>query len=447
MPTSRRNFLLAGTSLLAGAGLAHAGALPFYIGAPQNQLIPRQPGKKRVVVCGGGWGGVSAARHLMLNNRDLDVVLIERNPVFFSCPMSNKWLVDLVPTDYLIHSYLDSAARAGYTFVQGEVIDFDRDKRRVITGNGYLEYDYLVVAPGIRYNYEAWFGDDRRAAAHTRANFPAAYIPNAEHFILKRSIEAFTGGDIVLSLPPPPHRCPPSPYERACMIAARLKRDKIKGRVIILDPKESPRPITDGFQEAFASLYKDQITYVPKAAIRQVDPFNKKIVSSVGDVNFAHAVLMAPHQAGEMAWKVGAVGMKDGKTTGWADVDPLTFALRDDPDIHVIGDAVGLVSPQFHYYPKAGHVANAHGRIVAAHIAARARGETPATQLPDNLCFMTVNIDPVEDIAVRFKYHIDDKGVIIQDQHDDNFRTAEILHEDFAWAANIYADMFGSSKR
>ena len=243
---------------------------------------------------------------------------------------------------------------------------------------------------------------------------------------------------------PPPHRCPPSPYERACLIAAKIKKEKIKGRVIILDPKESPRPITEGFQEAFANLYKDQITYVPKAVIKEVDPFNRKIVTSAGDFRFDHSILMAPHQAGDMAWKAGVIGKNaEGKPTGWAGVDPLFLNLKDDPDTYVIGDAVGVVSPQFNFYPKAGHVANAHGKIVARYIADRAAGKTPKAELPDNLCFMMVNIDPLEDIAVRFKYHVNEQGIIIQDQFDDNFRTADMVQEDFGWAARMYGDMFG----
>ena len=353
----------------------------------------------------GGWGGISAAKHLKLNDPNLEVVVLERNPVFFSCPMSNKWLVDIVNAEYLTQSYLKTADKFGYTFVQTEVTGFERDKKRVITAQGWIDYDYLIVAAGIRYNYETWFGNDRRAADYTKANYPAAYIPTAEHFTLKRGIQEFKGGDLVDDAATAAAPLP------ALALRARLPdrgedQGKIKGRVIILDLKESPRPITEGFQEAFANLYKDQITYVPKAVIKEVDPFNKKIVTSAGDFRFDHSILMAPHQAGDMAWKAGTIGRNaEGKPTGWAGVDPLFLNLKDDPDTYVIGDAVGVVSPQFNFYPKAGHVANAHGKIVARYIADRAAGRQPKADLPDNLCFMMVNLDPIEDIAVRLVPH------------------------------------------
>ncbi|HQQ79617.1 MAG TPA: glycosyltransferase N-terminal domain-containing protein, partial [Thermoanaerobaculia bacterium] len=127
-----------------------------------------------------------------------------------------------------------------------------------------------------------------------------------------------------------------------------------------------------------------------------------RVVAS-GDMKFDHAVLMAPHQAGDLAWKAGAIGTNaEGKPSGWAMVDPLMLTLKNDPDVYVIGDAVGMVSPQFLFYPKAGHVANAHGRIVAGYIAERLAGRAPKPALPDNLCYMLVNGEPRESVAVQF---------------------------------------------
>ncbi|MBL8432740.1 MAG: FAD-dependent oxidoreductase, partial [Dechloromonas sp.] len=216
MSLNRRQFLAASAALGATASIAApTSPLPFLIQMQSDPLLPKAKGK-RVVICGGGWGGVTAAKHLRLLDPSLEVVLLERNPVFFSCPMSNKWLVDVVDAQFLTFSYLDVAQKYGYHFVQTEVTAFERDRKRVITAQGWVDYDYLILGAGIRYNYEAWFGNDRKAADYTKAMFPAAYIPNAEHFRLKQSIQNFQGGDLVMTLPPPPHRCPPSPYERAC---------------------------------------------------------------------------------------------------------------------------------------------------------------------------------------------------------------------------------------
>src|SRR5690606_27645111 len=150
-------------SLLAGcassqtpAAASAARALPFFIGSPAQTLMPK--GKApRVVVCGGGWGGLTAAKHLRQLAPQAEVVLLERNPVFFSCPISNKWLVDMVDSSFITHDYLRVSEQHGYRFIQTEVLEVDRGAKRVVTTLGALDYDYLVLAPGIRYNYEAWF--------------------------------------------------------------------------------------------------------------------------------------------------------------------------------------------------------------------------------------------------------------------------------------------------
>lgn len=447
MTLDRRRFLAAGAGLsaatLAGCAAPQAGMpLPFMIGQTGQTLMPR--GKSpRVVVCGGGWGGLTAAKYLRTLAPAAEVVLVEKNSVFFSCPLSNKWLVDMVDDSFITHDYLRVSEQYRYRFLQAEVLEVDRAARRVSTSAGAIDYDFLVLAPGIRYDYEAWFGNDRRAADTTRARYPAAYVPNAEHYTLKRALHAFKGGDWVMTLPPPPQRCPPSPYERACMVAWYMKTNKIKGRVTILDHKPRITPIGPGFQAAFEELYKDYITWVPNAHVQEVDPFNRRIRTSAGDMKFDHAVLMSPHQAGDMAWKADAIGRNaDGGPTGWAGVDPLMLNLKGDDRVYVIGDAVGEVAPTFRFYPKSGHVANAHGQIVAGYIAERLAGREPAVKLPDNLCYMMVNGSPRQAVSVLFDYRLNEVDEIVQRQVDDNDRRAALVDENFRWAGQKFGDMF-----
>jgi NADH dehydrogenase FAD-containing subunit len=140
----------------AGAAAALVGcAAPVVRAAPE--LMPRKG--RRVVIAGGGWGGISAARQLRLMAPELEVIVLERNPVFFSCPMSNKWLVDIIATDFLMHDQLRPAARAGYKFIHTEITGIDREHKRVHVTDGFLSYDWLIVAPGIHHAYEAWFGN------------------------------------------------------------------------------------------------------------------------------------------------------------------------------------------------------------------------------------------------------------------------------------------------
>jgi NADH dehydrogenase FAD-containing subunit len=443
MALSRRDLLraaaVASTAAVSPPLATTAAAQPLLL-SPSSELMPRS-GKRRVVICGGGWGGMSAARHVREAAPELEVVMLERNPHFWSCPMSNKWLIDAVDTRFLLHSYTAPARRYGYAYVQTEIVDIDRARRRVVTGQGWIEYDWLVIAGGIRVAYEPWFGNDRRTIDAVKTHYASAYVPNAELMGLKQKIQNFKGGTIVMTLPPPPHRCPPSPYERACLMAWYFRQNKVPTKIVILDPKPRIAPITLGYRQAFEELYPDVITHVPNAGVREVDPFNKVVKTAAGDFRFDDAILMGHHQAADLVWKAGAIGTgADGKPTNWAAVHPQLYNLKDDPRVYVIGDSVGTVSPQFGHYPKSGHVANRMAKSVAKYIAAQAGEREPSPIIIENLCYMLVNNSPREAISVQFDYRLDDKGVLIQTQIDDNERRAKLWDEDLRWYGFMVED-------
>lgn len=439
---NRRIFLAAPPALALGAAALPTAGLAFPAAIhSQTQLLPRTGKGPRIVICGGGWGGMTAARYLRELIPQADVVLLERNPSFWSGPMSNKWLIDIVNTDFVNRDMLGPANKYGYTLVNTEVTGFDRDKKIVRTAQGNVDYDYLILAGGIRNAYDAWFGNDRKASEYTRTHFPNAYIPNGEMFALKRKLHEFKGGVMVMTLPPPPHRCPPSPYERACLMAWHMKKNKIPGKILILDPNPKIGPIGEGYRAAFEELYPDIITHVPNAGVKEVDPFNKRIKTAAGDFDFDDAVLMPPHQASDMVWHAGLIGKgADGKPTGWADMHPRLFTANSDDSVYFVGDLMGFVSSQFGHYPKSAHVANAIGKIVARNIAERVSGKEVVAVLPDNLCYMMVNGDPQEEISVKFEYELDASGRVLQNQIDMDVRTNDLVKDDFAWINGRFND-------
>src|SRR5690606_6039955 len=84
----------------------------------KTQLLPRRGKGPRIVVCGGGWGGLTAAPYVRELIPTADVVLLERNRTFWSGPMSNKWLIDIVDTDFVQLDLLGPAPKHGYTLLK-----------------------------------------------------------------------------------------------------------------------------------------------------------------------------------------------------------------------------------------------------------------------------------------------------------------------------------------
>ena len=116
--------------------------------------------------------------------------------------------------------------------------DVNPVRRTVRTRGGRTYgYDRLVLSPGIEIKYEALNGYSRDAARV----MPHAYTTDAApKRLLKRQLQQMRdGGTVAMVMPPNPYRCPPGPYERACMIAHFLKTRKPRSKLIILDPKLS----------------------------------------------------------------------------------------------------------------------------------------------------------------------------------------------------------------
>ena len=421
MGLSRRHFLAA-TAAFGASLTARAHLLP----APQG---------RRVVIVGGGWGGLAAARSLRQAAPELEVVVIEKEALFWSNPLSNQWLVGLSDGKLLIHD-LGAAARAfGYTLIQAEVTAIDRERRQVVTARGSLGYDWLILAVGIRLDYSVWFGDDLKAAEHCRSRFPAAFTGAAEARALKRKLESFTGGDLVMTIPPLPYRCPPAPYERAGMIAWFMKRRGIKGRLHVLDPN----PSALGFDRIYKDAYRDWITYLPQARVQAMDPYQQTVSTDFDTIPFADAILMPPQQAGDLTWQADLIARNpDGRPTGWAAIDPVSLHAPGDERVFLVGDLIDKASLLFGHYPKTGQMAARLGRIAALAIAARSRGREPERLLPDSVCYVAARVEPLELMRIETHYRFRGDGVIqqtIKQTYD-----AQPEGEDEAWARSLFGE-------
>ncbi len=390
----------------------------------------------RVIIIGGGWGGLAAARHLRQLAPALEVMLIERQASFWSHPMSNRWLVEMIDGASLQHDYRAAARKHAYTFLQAEVHEIDRSRRSVTSTAGTFSYDWLILATGIREDFSAWYDIDRDAAAFTQTHFPAAFADAESHRRLKAKLQNFTGGDLVMTIPPMPYRCPPAPYERAGMIAWWMKTRHIKGRLIVLDPNLPAL----SFDRVFRDSYRDQITYLPQAQVRQVDPYKKRIVTDFDTIDFADAILMPPQQAAGLVWQAGLIEpASDGKPGGWAAHDPVNLHVPGDERVFLVGDLLGKSSPLFGYYPKTGQMAARQGRIAARQIAARAAGKTPETSLPDSACYVINRVEPMEIAHVETHFRLRGDGLIQQTVKQGYNPQPD--NDDLRWAQAMFSEL------
>jgi NADPH-dependent 2,4-dienoyl-CoA reductase/sulfur reductase-like enzyme len=333
----------------------------------------------RVVVIGGGFGGTACARALKRIDAKLKVTLVEPGRTFTACPLSNEVIAGLREIGAQQFGYGRIAAD-GINVIARAAAKIDAQARTVTLGDGTsLSYDRLVLSPGIDLRFDALEGYDEAASA----KMPHAWKAGEQTLLLRRQLEAMDdGGLVALAVPASPSRCPPAPYERASLIAHYLKSRKPRSKVLILDAKDTI-PQQKLFENAWKELYGDMIERVALSQggrVTSVDPATNKIVTEFGDYAAEVANVIPPQKAGRIAEIAGAADK-----TGWCPIDPMTFASKLVPNVHVIGDAClggGI--------PKSASAANAQGKACAAAIVNLIAGKTPETPRLTGICYNTV---------------------------------------------------------
>lgn len=409
----------------------------LFLGAAGALFTPHllaRPSRPKVIIIGGGWGGLAAARQLA---ERCEVLLLERQPSFLSLPLTNRWLGNFDDGKRLHQDYQAAANALGYRFLQAEVQGIERATRQVRTTQGSFPYDWLVVAAGIAEADSALFAGDKKAAAFTRQHFPSAYTPGGELASLKNRLARFSQGEFLMSLPPAPFRCPPAPYERAVMIAHLIKSQGLKARLTLVEPN-APWP---GYQRVFNEFFRGQINYLPNTRLRSLDPYQRIATLDIDDLRFDDAIIMPPQQAAAICAQAGLTG----PDSVWAAVDPKNLAILDDERIFVVGDSVGSVSPLFGHYPKTGQMASRMGQIAATEIIARIDDRPTEPSLPESTCFAYLNFAPAQFTRIETRYRRRGDGVLTQ--NISQYRENNPQGEDAAWLNARHAELFGSTAR
>jgi len=390
----------------------------------------------KVVVVGGSFGGATAAKYVrMWSNRTIDVTLVEPNPEFISCPMSNLVLGGSRDLAYLTTPYTDLTARHGVKLQRDTATAVDTDKRIVRLANGTdLPYDRLILSPGVDFIWDQIPGLNNAAAQNRILH---AWKAGPQTVALRRQLEAMPdGGVFVLSIPVMPYRCPPGPYERACQVAWYFKRAKPRSKVLILDGNGDVTSKGPLFKKAWADEYRGLVEYRPDHVLTDVDVATLTAKFEVQDPVKASVLnVVPPQRASAIARAAGVVTAND----RWCDVDFRTFESAKVKNVHVLGDAIQTAN----LMPKSGHMANQHAKVCAAAVLALLAGQPPdPAPVLTNTCYsMITDKDSVHVCSVH--QWDTEKQTVLPVPGSGGLSTAMSELEGryaFAWARNIWAD-------
>jgi len=421
---SRRDFLR-----ISGA----ATAASLVDGCATGPTAPAKP-LGRVVVIGGGYGGATAAKYLRLWGRDtIEVLLIERNAEFVSCPASNLVLGGVRSMADITRSYA-RLRNYGVQVLRDEATAINPEKKTVsLRRIEDLSYDRLIVSPAVDLMFDEIEGYD----AEARKTALTAWKAGPETAALRRQLEAMRdGGVFVIAIPRTPYRCPPGPYERACQVAFYFKQAKPRSKVLLLDANEDVVSKPALFKAAWNDLYKGIIEYRNNSEVKAIDARAMVVKTDFDTIKGDVLNVLPPMRAGEIARNAGlATG-----GTRWCGVNWLTMESLARRDIHVLGDAT-LSAPAM---PKSGHMANNHGKLAAAAIIELMNGRQPDPHpVIANTCYSFVSDKEVIHVASVHRYDAVQKTFTVVPGASGVSAARSELEGAYgwAWAQNIWSDM------
>lgn len=345
--------------------------------------------KASVIIVGGGMAGTTLAKFLRLWDPGVAVTLIDRRPKYVSNIMSSLVLTGQRSLAQLTYGY-DALRRRGVKVVTDEVRAVDVVNARVTLSSGaVLQADRVVLAAGIAFEAPAGAYDDQR--------MPHAWEAGPQTTLLAQQLAAMPeGGTVVLTIPPTPYRCPPGPYERACLLADWLRARKPRARLLVLDANPDFVTEKDNFSAAFFGLHADVIEYRTNVVIESVDAPSMTLHTNTGSVS-ADVINLIPRQrAGRIVTETGLATANGGR---FVPVDVLGYASKAAPRVHVIGDSSATTQP------KAGHIANQEAKICADALVRAFNGLPPeAAPVTNSACFSTITQTQASWLTAVFQY-------------------------------------------
>jgi NADPH-dependent 2,4-dienoyl-CoA reductase/sulfur reductase-like enzyme len=423
MTIHRRQFLKAG-----GAMAAMALGAPAVLGQA----------RARVVVVGGGPGGVTAAKYIAKDARNvIDVVLVEPQRQFTTCFHSNLFLGGYRSFESITHGYDKVSAANGFRMNHQMATRVDRDQKEVVLADGSrLGYERLVLSPGIDLKYDSVPGWGREH----EETMPHAWRAGPQTQLLKARLEAVPdGGVIVMIAPPNPYRCPPGPYERVSMMAHVLKASgRTRAKIIVLDPKESFSK-QGLFQEGWEKHYPGMVEWIgPKVhdGIKSVDPKTNTVVTGFENYDKVALVNVIPAQmAGGIARDAGLAN-----ASGFCPIDPANMKSANDASIYILGDA--CIAGDM---PKSGFSANSQAKVAALMVCGELAGARTFPARYANTCWSLIQTDDTVKVGGRYEAK-DGKIAAVETFISKTGETAELRkqtqEENMGWYAGIVADMF-----
>lgn len=320
---------------------------------------------KRVLILGGGFGGIATAHRLKQNlGDDVEVILVDRQP-YFMVGFRKSWALTGESTLEGGQKPIDGLSRFGVVVRRATVESINPQEKSAVVEGEEIKADALVVALGAELNPSAVPG----FAEHAYNVYDPNDIPRAE-----KALNEFKGGRLVIGIFGGPYKCPPAPLEMAMLIHDKFKKSGVDASIEVFTPQPVALPILS--QESCDAVDGR----LAEIGIRTYG-HHKALSVEAGEVVFEKRRIgfdlllgVPPHRAAQVVRESGLTG-----ESGWVEVHPRTCETSFE-GVYAVGDTTHVALANKKALPKAGLFAELMGETVAERIADVFSGVEPTAQ-------------------------------------------------------------------
>lgn len=343
--------------------------------------------KQHVLIVGAGFGGLELATRLSETLQDaVRVTLLDRNDAFVFGYSKLEVMLGRQSAEEIRLPYA-GFAKDGVEFRQETVTAIDPHTRTVTTDKGSYEADFLVIAMGADYDFDATPGFEE-------GGFEFYTVPGAGR--LRDKLAEFDGGRVLVSVLGQPFKCPPAPFEGALLLHEYFTQQGIRDNVELTSafPMQRPVPVTGEVSQMFKdALASRGIQERTQTLVTSIDPATRTArLKDGGTLPYDLFVGIPIHRAPD---PLAAAGLA---VNGWVPVDQTNLRTQF-PQVYAIGDV--CTGPRT--VPKAGIFAESAALVVAGDIAASITGgEQPEPYGGAGICYAEFGGGLVSKVEVNF---------------------------------------------
>jgi len=384
--------------------------------AKDNDLTWRVPGKKHIVVVGGGPGGAAFVRELLEHfprEKPFVITVVDRHTYWVSGPSHTDFVAGATKMEEVTVSLENLAVKDVVRFINANVVSLDLDNRVVYTDVGKLSYDYLVLSPGIDLavgeieglsevpNYHAWY-------------------PSTALALREKALALPSGSTVVFGVPPAPYKCPPAPYEVTNLIAEAVQGKGVM--VVLIDANSQPQPPPKAryFKEY---LDKHGVEYVPSQRIVRVDVEKREVETDKGERFKFDLLSILPRNVAPSFVRQAGLGKQ------FMEIDVSTFRSKKYDDVYGIGDHIAAP------YTKSMYAAITEAQRLSDIFARNFGVEPKEVRKVNNVCWSYVT----KDLLTKIEVWWDDQGRTMEGYPKVEGPTAEFKMHKFNWIRGMLA--------